>query len=351
MANLVSPSLKSFNPADEISEDSNLFGWPGSEEQSSVIIQPVPWEATTSYLGGTSKAPELIRLASHQMDLFSETWGETYTKGFYLAEPNLKISQLNDNALELKNNKKIPSLEISQRLNLMSAEVNALVYEKTSQTLKQNKIPALIGGEHSVIFGQVKAVSEQLKNKNTTQWGLVHIDAHLDLRNAYQGFEHSHASAIRHVFELDNSPSHSVHFGIRDYCKEESDYMKDLGSNYNFFTDRSFQQSLEQNISHDKTSLDFFTNEFQKLPQDIYISWDIDGLDPQLCPNTGTPVPGGLNWHQALTLIFALKQLNKNIVGFDLVEVSESLNPNSTTEWNSNVGARLFYELCCLAVC
>ena len=165
-------------------------------------------------------------------------------------------------------------------------------------------------------------------------FGILHIDAHADLREAYEGFEFSHASIMFNALKIQQI-SHLVQVGIRDYCEAE---LKLIQSDKRIST--FFDRDIKQQQFNGKNWAEICENIISLLPQNIYLSFDIDGLDPKLCPNTGTPVPGGLELEQALFLIERLVQSGRKIIGFDLNEVA----PGSD-EWDANVGARLLYRL------
>jgi agmatinase len=224
-------------------------------------------------------------------------------------------------------------------INSACIEMCDWVYESTAQYLKQNKLVGIIGGDHSVPYGAIKAIGEHLKGN----FGILHIDAHLDLRKAYHGFKHSHASIMHNVSQLKQKPKNITQFGIRDFCKEEFDLVKSNPNLYNCYFDIETKQRQLQGESWAQICQEAIT----KMPENIYVSFDIDGLTPTLCPDTGTPVPGGLEFQEMLMLLSTLHKLKKRIVGFDLVEVSGGPNNN---EWNGNVGARTLFKLCAWSV-
>ena len=325
---------------DPVTTKTPLFSSLKSYESSQLAIIPAPWEATASFGSGTSYSPGLIRQASHQMDYFHESYSPTvYEKGIFLLPEHPEIKGLHFQALKLcseiqaliSQEQSVPSESITTA-NQYCHQFNNIIYKEAQKIINDKKIPALFGGDHSTPFGLIKALSEHYES-----WSILHIDAHLDLRIAYQGFEHSHASIIYNACQLPNKPKSVAHIGVRDFSQSEYNWAK--GQAHGLWTDRKLWTLKFEN----QPWLETLEEITWPLAQNIYISFDIDGLSPDLCPETGTPVPGGLNYKEACHLI-EYTALNKNIIGFDLVEVGgKSQNPYS---WDLNVGTRLLFELC-----
>jgi agmatinase len=326
-----------------------LFGIPTTREKSKIVLIPVPWEVTTSYGSGTSRGPEAILHASAQVDLFDRQTGRSYEEGYHLLPIPEKWQRLNDELKpkamrlrdELEENGELSqaSLKLQKQINDACADLADWVYETAKGILAEGKIPAVIGGDHSTPEGLIRAICE----KRTV--GVLHIDAHADLRIAYQGFTRSHASIMYNVMSAQHRPEVLVQVGIRDFCEQEfnlSEERQDIRTNYDQdLKDRLFQGQTWSQICDDIVS---------QLPKEVYLSVDIDGLSPEFCPNTGTPVPGGLSFDQLNYLIGRVVQSKRKIVGFDLNEVAPG--EDSGGEWDANVGARLLYKLCgwtCLA--
>ena len=204
--------------------------------------------------------------------------------------------------------------------------------DRVKSYLSQGKIPGVVGGEHSVTFGAVKAAAASLPEGR--KLGVLQFDAHADLRNAYEGFEHSHASIMFNILSKIGNIGHLTQVGIRDFCADEHDTIRREGR-ISAFTDCQTEESLAQGETWDSIC----SRIVDTLPEDVYISFDIDGLDPSLCPNTGTPVPGGLGFQQAVYILRKVAS-QRNIVGFDLCEVAPGEN-----EWDANVGARLLHKM------
>jgi agmatinase len=180
----------------------------------------------------------------------------------------------------------------------------------------------------------------QLQAEQHTDFGLLVIDAHMDLRKAYEGFTYSHASIFYNALEQLPQIKKLVQVGIRDYCHEEKEYVEQSENRIQIFYDRDMRAKIYQGISWASICEEIV----ESLPDKVYLSVDIDGLDPKLCPNTGTPVPGGLEYEELVYLLNTLQSSGKTIIGFDLCEVSPG-----DSDWDGNVGARLLFHLCGVA--
>lgn len=328
--------MTTFNPNDAATEDSGIFGLPYSVEEAKLVLLPVTWEATTSYGGGTAQGPQAIFTASKQVDLFDLELGNFFEAGIAMLEETSAMRDWNEQAKEaaIDGNQKI--------VNSYSDKVNDYVYHETKKLLSQGKKIGVVGGDHSSPFGAIKALLEHHPDMS-----ILHFDAHADMRDSYEGFQHSHASIMHNV--ITKTPLKKlVQVGIRDFCEDEMNFIQNNKSRVVTYFDarlvdakmngKNFSQICDEIVNH--------------LSNEVYISFDIDGLDPRFCPHTGTPVPGGLDFTEALFLLKKVTQSGRKIIGFDLCEVSlgessgdtESLDPAS--EWDANVGARLLFKLC-----
>lgn len=322
-----------------------LFGLDTDRKQSRIVIQPVPWEVTTSYGSGTSRGPNAILEASSQLDLFDIELGEMYKVGYHLEPLDLDMQKENDRLKKLAGQVLEEWDEFGETKESVKpwiADINRgcekmvqTVYARTQSVLAEGKIPGLIGGDHSSPLGAIQAISENLRG----DFGVLHVDAHADLRLAYQGYTHSHASIMRNVMLLKTPPKKLVQVGIRDFCKEEYDFIQESEGRIQTFFDEKLKTRLLEGESWDKIC----KNMVEGLPKNVYVSFDIDGLSPEFCPGTGTPVPGGLSFDQALHLFKVLGQSGRRIVGFDLNEVAPT---EDGSEWDGNVGARILFKLC-----
>lgn len=324
-----------------------LFGVPTSRESAALVIIPAPWDVTTSYGGGTSQGPDAILEASPQIDLYDIEFQEAWKKGYHLEaahdyfknnETLRKTAKTIINEWNEKGQLSANSEQLVREVNLATGKMVTIVETQAEQILKENKIPALIGGDHSTPQGLIQALAK----KYSGNFGILHIDAHADLRKAYHGFTHSHASIMRNIMELEMGPQKLIQVGIRDFCKEEFDYIQEHESRIKTYFDREMKAEMLTGKSWHQ----FCEQILLDLPENVYLSFDIDGLSPEYCPHTGTPVPGGLSFDQAVHLISVVGRSGKKIIGFDLNEVA----PGEDTEWDGNVGSRILFKMCGWAV-
>ncbi len=332
-----------FDPSAPATPGSGLFGLPHTPDDAAIVCLPVAWEATTSYGGGTAGGPAAIHEASWQVDLFDHLVERPYAAGIALLPEDPRFAAWNEEARPLAGEIIAVGGNIEgderlwqalSRVNQLSGEVNALVEEEVGAILDAGKIPALIGGDHSTPYGAIRAAA--LRHEGI---GLLQVDAHMDLREAYEGFTWSHASITRNVVDRIPEVARVVQVGIRDYCEEEADRVAAEPQRIRVFYDADIARRRFQGGSWDQV----VQEAVEALPRDVWITFDIDGLDPKLCPHTGTPVPGGLEFQEAIHLIAAVARSGRRIVGFDLNEVSPAPDGH---EWDANVGARVLYQLC-----
>jgi len=334
--------IASFDPNQPGEADANIFGLPFSPADARLVIVPVPWEVTVSYGGGTLNGPEAIFEASKQVDLYDPDFADAWKLGVAMQPVPAKLK-----ALSRKLRKKaesviarieqgddparIPSLqkarvEIDRGCRAMVQHVE----ESTAELLKHGKMVALIGGDHSTPLGFMKALARRHKS-----FGILQVDAHADLRDAYEGFEFSHASIMFNALKIPQV-TRLVQAGIRDYCEDEVMLIRNSRGRVKTYFDRDIKQDVYAGRSVDAVQRDIV----KQLPRDVYVSFDIDGLDPKLCPHTGTPVPGGFEFEEAVSLIRHVVSSGRRIIGLDINEVSPR-----DDEWDANVGARLLFRL------
>lgn len=337
------------DPNAKASSADGIYGLPFKESEAKVVFLPIPWDVTTSYQAGTSKGPGAILHASEQIDFFDLDYVDAYQAGLFMKKESAKIKKLNTEGRALA--KKIiaaddetmaKSKTLKAALNKVNELCNALndeVYSQTKAHLDNNQISVVVGGDHATPFGAIKAYSEKYPGM-----GVLHFDAHSDTRIAYMGFENSHASIMHNVMEKLPKIGKLVQVGIRDFCEQEFEYTRD-----NKKIDIYFDQVLSQRKLNGESFMKIAHEIVAKLPKQVYISFDIDGLDPRFCPNTGTPVPGGLDYPEVIYLINEVVRSGRQLVGFDLVEVAPG--PKNADEWDANVGMRLLYKMtsACLA--
>lgn len=340
--------ITNYDPNNVGNPNNNIFGLPSTEENSLVIILPVPWEVTVSYGAGTARAPEAILKASLQVDLFDPEMPDAWKQGFYMRPVDKKILMKSDYLrkeaeLYIDYISKGEDVKANQFMcktlkdvNEGSFFMNNWVYEQTKALIDKGKLVALLGGDHSTPLGFFKAIAEKHGD-----FGILQIDAHCDLRTAYEGFSYSHASIMYNALNEIKPLQRIVQLGIRDYCAEEWEYIR----NSNFRVVTYFDKEIKHRLFEGQTWKQIADEIVSHLPEKVHISFDVDGLDPKLCPHTGTPVHGGFETEQLYYLFSKILQSGKKIIGFDLVETGVS-----ETDWDSNVSARILFKLCNLLV-
>ena len=327
--------MSDYNPS-EVGKKGSLFGFPYNEEEADLIIIPVPWEVTTSSKPGTAQGPQAIMEASIQLDFsitgILEPW--KYKAVMLPVDDRwvYKNEEVRKQAFHI-----IQALEDGEGYDAdLLQHVNRHCYEMVlygrkiaSQYLNEGKKVAFLGGDHSVPLGLIKELASR------ESFGILQIDAHMDLRDAYEGFIYSHASIMSNALQSAGVES-LTQVGVRDYCEEEELYIdQSRKSVFTFFDD-----TIKAGLFRGKTWGEWVDEIIATLPQKVYISFDIDGLQPGLCPNTGTPVPGGITFEEADFLIRQLVLSGREIIGFDLCEVAPGSN-----DWDASVGARILYRL------
>lgn len=337
--------MTSFHPDDAAKPGSGIFGLTHGPKDARVHVIPVPFDATTSYRKGAAGGPAAILRASRQVELFDLAAGKPHEQGICMLEADPRIAALNEEAGakaeriialggDLGGNAAL-ARDLA-RVNEIGAEVNRIVHEATRRALDMKKLPAIVGGDHSVPFGAFQAASERFPGL-----GILHFDAHADLREAFEGFAWSHASIMNNVATRLEKVAVLVQVGIRDLGERE--YQTILGSKGRI---RTLFDPEWARAKLDGTNLrELVKKRLEALPERVWVSFDVDGLDPVLCPNTGTPVPGGLSWPDAMLWLEELALSGKKVVGLDLNEVSPGDAGPETDSWDAIVGARLLYRL------
>ncbi len=335
--------IANFNPNDLGDPNANIYGLPFTCDEAQVVIVPVPWDVTVSYSDGTANGPEAIFNASFQVDLFEPAVKDAWKIGLAMEEISEELKSrgeiLRKGAkayIDVLTNGGDPSKnelveKILLQVNAGSELLNAWVKERCLEWMNKGKLVALLGGDHSTPFGMMQALAEKYSS-----YAILQIDAHADLRKAFEGFTYSHASIMYNALTIPQV-SKLVQVGIRDFCQEEFELIQNSNGRVKTFFDRDLKHAQYEG----KTWAQQVEEIIATLPENIYISFDIDGLDPKLCPNTGTPVAGGFEFEQAAYLIQQVAKSGKKIIGIDLNEVSPGED-----EWDANVGARMLFRMC-----
>lgn len=334
--------ITNFDPNALGDANNNIYGLPFTTDEAEVVIVPVPWEVTVSYSAGTAAGPQAVYDASFQVDLFDPKIKDAWKIGLAMDEVSQEVATQSE-TLRRKSEDYISMLEagetadtsdvmkeIQQEVNAECLKLNEWVKNKSLSFINKNKIVALLGGDHSTPLGLMQALAEKHKS-----FAILQIDAHADLRDAYEGFEFSHASIMYNAIKIPQV-SKLVQVGIRDYCEFEYDVIQNSNGRIVTFFDRDIKQQQYEGT----TWATICNNIISTLPNEVYLSFDIDGLDPKLCPHTGTPVAGGFEFEQVLMLIEKLVDAGKKIIAFDINEIAPG-----DDEWDANVGARLLYRI------
>ncbi len=259
-------------------------------EGAKIVVLPVPFDKTSTWIKGADRGPKAIIEASMNMELYDiETNSEVYKKGIFTS---------------------------SEILSNSSEEMIKCVYARVSELIKDEKFVVTLGGEHSISFPAIKAHDE-----NYQDISILHLDAHTDMRDSYLNNKYSHACVMARVNEINNN---IISIGIRSLDSSELD---NINKNNTFFAKDIFN------------SENWIQEAISKLNPNVYISIDLDVFDPSIMPSTGTPEPGGLEWYPTINLLKEVCK-NRNLIGFDVVELCPSENKASDF-----LAAKLIYKL------
>ena len=345
----VMTDLSQFDPNSVGNPNNNIFGLPFLEEDARLIILPVPWEVTVSCNAGTARAPEHVFKASLQVDLFDPEIKDAWKEGYFMRPVDKKILMKSDylrkeaelyihyisEGESVQDNKFM--CKTLKEVNAGSIYMNEWVYQQSKDLMESGKLVGLLGGDHSTPLGFFKAIAQKHGD-----FGILQIDAHCDLRKSYENFNYSHASIMYNALEEIPQLTKLVQVGVRDFCEEEWEYIEksnqrvityfDMGIKERLYEGQTWQLIVKEIIDH--------------LPQKVFISFDIDGLDPKLCPHTGTPVQGGFETEQIFYLFKKLLESGRHLIGFDLNEIGLG----HSHDWDENVGARCLFKMCNMLV-
>jgi len=260
-------------------------------ERARIVVIPIPYDRTSTWMKGADKGPSAIIEASAHMELYDiETDSEVYKNGIFTAKP-LNGPELPEDMIEM-------------------------VTEQVHKYLERDKFIVVVGGEHSVSIGSVRAHAA-----NNVDMTVLQLDAHSDLRDEYDGSKYNHACVMARIMEL----CPIVQVGIRSM-------------------DSSEKQALDTNrviFARDiLTNKSWIEKVLSKLTENVYLTIDLDVFDPSIMPSTGTPEPGGLSWYEVLELLRTVFE-NRNVVGFDVVE----LCPDEGNKAPDFLAAKLIYKL------
>jgi agmatinase len=339
--------IPAFDPNSLGQKTAGMYGLPFTADECDTVLIPVPWEVTVSYGSGTAGGPAAIFEASYQVDLYDPVVKDAWKKGIAMDTVNDEIEKTSGNLrriaklyIECLENGEDPErqgmADVPEKIREGCLWLNKLVKSRAGELARRGKIVGLVGGDHSTPLGFIQHLADTHKS-----FAILQIDAHADLRDAYEGFEFSHASIMFNALKLPQV-ERLVQVGIRDYCEAEAELIKASGGRIKTFFDRDIRHAQFNGDSWDRIC----NRIIRELPAEVYLSFDIDGLDPRHCPNTGTPVAGGFEVEEVLYLLEKLVKSGRRIIGYDLNEVSPG---DGGSDWDANVAARLLYRIANLA--
>lgn len=329
--------------------DAGIFGLDDTFDTAELIVTAAPFDATCSFRRGAADGPSAVLEASHQVELFCPVAGEPWQRGIHMQDIDSAFAGWNAEARELADRviavggfiQGQPDLERAlARVNELSAKVDERVASHVDNVIRAGKRSLMLGGDHSTALGSIRAHA-----RHHEELGILHIDAHADLRVAFEGFERSHASVLYNALDKDCGPElgpaehiHSlVQVGLRDFCPAELAII-DNDERVTAVFDHDWAEARARG----KNLAKVIRRAIKELPENVYVTIDIDGLDPSLCPHTGTPVPGGLLWHEAWMWLAELRDSGRTIVGADLVEVAPG---DPEVDVDAVVAARLLWRM------
>lgn len=338
---------KTFDPDGVGVATGSYFGLPFEPETSALVLVSAPWDVTVSYGAGTAYAPDAIIEASTQLDFHEPLAPGAWRRGIATADIDYAIQEQSQR-LRSDAERVIDHLEGGggidddyvvrkiRRVNEGSRALNANIEAQAARWLDQGRLVGLVGGDHSTPYGLIRALGAR-----HAEFGILHVDAHRDLREAYEGFEYSHASIMYNVLRDVPAVRRLVQVGVRDFsageaARAESDErivsFEDLELATGRFRGQTWDEQCRRIVA--------------ELPHEVYVSFDIDGLSFDNCPHTGTPVCGGLSFNEAVWLLHTLVESGRRIIGFDVVEVC----PTPEGRIDAITGARILWKLCSLTL-
>lgn len=348
--------MKNFDSEGVGKPNGAYFGMPFSVAEADLALISVPWDVTSSYGGGSAEAPAAIIEASTQLDFYDPQAPDAWRRGiatvpidYAIWQSSNELRPVAEGVIEALENDAPVSTETSgastaelapelveglARINKASENLNAQIEKQAAKLLADNKLVGLVGGDHSTPYGLLMALGAAFEARGES-FGILHLDAHCDLRERYEGFEHSHASIMYNVLRDVPQVSHVVQVGVRDFSRTELETAR-KSLRVKQFTGSELAAEQFRGVMWAE-QCEMIVN---ALPSAVYVSFDIDFLSPEFCPGTGTPVPGGRSFDEAAYLIEALRVSGRKIVGFDLCEVS----PRHPID--AIVGARILFKLC-----
>lgn len=319
------------------------FGLPFEPEAARLVLISAPWDVTVSYGAGTAYGPDAVIEASTQLDFHDPLAPGAWRRGIATADVDYSLLEQSQR-LRSDAERVIDHLEGGgspdddyvvrklRRVNEGCAAMNANIGAQAARWLDAGKIVGLVGGDHSTPYGLVRALGAR-----HTSFGILHLDAHCDLRDAYEGFAFSHASIMYNILRDVPQVARIVQVGVRDFSEGEA-ALAAASERIATFDDLSLAEAAFRGATWDAQCRRIV----ESLPGEVYVSFDIDALTFENCPHTGTPVSGGLTFNQAVWLLATLVRSGRRIIGFDMVEVA----PAGDERIDAITGARVLWKLC-----
>ena len=338
---------KTFDPDGVGVATGSYFGLPFDPETAALVLISAPWDVTVSYGAGTACGPDAIIEASTQLDFYEPLAPDFWRRGIATADVDYTLQEQSQR-LRSDAERVIDHLEGGgtleedgvvrrlRRVNEGCRAMNANIEAQAAHWLERGRIVGLVGGDHSTPYGLLRALG-----RRHASFGILHVDAHRDLRRAYEGFEYSHASIMYNVLRDVPQVNRLVQVAVRDFSAGEAALaasderivsFEDLELAGGRFRGETWEAQCRRIVG--------------TLPDDVYVSFDIDGLSFDNCPHTGTPVCGGLSFNEAVWLLRTLVDSGRRIIGFDVVEVC----PAPGERLDAITGARILWKLCSLTL-
>ena len=334
---------KNFDPDGVGVDNGTYFGLPFAPETAELVLISAPWDVTVSYGAGAAYAPDAIIEASTQLDFHDPLAPGAWRRGIATADIDYSLLETSQR-LRSDAERVIRHLEEGgsvaddavcrkiRRVNEGCVQMNENIRAQARAWLAQGKLVGLVGGDHSTPYGLIRALGAR-----HAAFGILHVDAHCDLRDAYEGFEFSHASIMFNVLRDVPQVTKIAQVAVRDFSESEAALAASSGRVL-LFDDLSLAAAGFRGETWDAQCRRIV----ETLPQEVYVSFDIDALTFENCPHTGTPVSGGLTFNQAVWLLDTLTRSGRRIIGFDVVEVC----PAPDERIDAITGARMLWKLC-----
>ena len=338
---------KTFDPDGVGVATGTYFGLPFEPEDAALVLISAPWDVTVSYGAGTAYAPDAVIEASTQLDFHEPLAPGAWRRGIATADIDYSIQEQSQR-LRSEAERVIDHLEGGgsidddyvvrkiRRVNEGCRAMNANIEAQAAQWLDQGRLVGLVGGDHSTPYGLIRALGARHPS-----FGILHIDAHRDLREAYEGFEYSHASIMYNVLRDVASVRRLVQVAVRDFSAGEAGRAA-ADERVVSFEDLELAGARFRGETWDEQCRRIVA----ELPDEVYVSFDSDGLSFDNCPHTGTPVCGGMSFNEAVWLLRTLVESGRRIIGFDVVEVC----PSPEGRIDAITGARILWKLCSLTL-